>query len=65
MPVRKFRTFEEARRALWTRPGDPRLLQRMKGLGELGRRMGPRPHGVFRYRSIAEAKADKDRHRYD
>jgi hypothetical protein len=58
MPVQKFRTFEEARRALWMPPGDPLILERMKRLGELGR---PRPvrRGVFRYRSIEEAKAEK------
>ena len=58
MPVQKFRTFEEARRALWTTAGDPVTLERMKRLGELGR---PRsvPTGVFRYRSIEEAKKEK------
>jgi hypothetical protein len=58
MPVTKFRTFEEARRALWMTPGDPLILERMKRLGELAR---PRPvrRGVFRYRSIEDAKAEK------
>jgi hypothetical protein len=48
MPVTKFRSFEEARRALWMTPGDPLILDRMKRLGELAR---PRPvrRGVFRY----------------
>lgn len=55
MPVHKFRTFDDARRALWTVPGDPRLLERLKRLGELVRPIG-RPTGVFRYRSIEEAK---------
>lgn len=58
MPVQKFRTFEDARRALWTAPGDPLLLERMKRLGELARSRPARP-GVFRYRSIEEAKAGK------
>jgi hypothetical protein len=58
MPVQKFRTFEEARRALWTTPGDPVILERMKRLGELGRSRSARP-GVFRYRSIEEAKKEK------
>ena len=58
MPVQKFRTFEDARRALWMTPGDPLILERMQRLGELAH---PRPvrHGVFRYRTIQEAKAGK------
>ena len=58
MPVQKFRTFEDARRALWTAAGDPTILERMRRLGELGR---PRParRGVFRYRTIEEAKKEK------
>jgi hypothetical protein len=59
MPVRKFRTFDEARRALWTAPGDPGLLERLKRLGELAHPVR-RPAGVFRYRSIAEAKARRN-----
>ena len=58
MRVQKFRTFEEARRALWAASGDPAILERMKRLGELGRPRSARP-GVFRYRSIQEAKKEK------
>ena len=58
MPVQKFRSFEDARRALWMTPGDPLILERMKRLGELAHGR-PTRHGVFRYRSIEEAKAEK------
>jgi hypothetical protein len=58
MPVQKFRTFEEARRALWAPSGDPRLLARMRRLGELGPRPSSRP-GVFRFRTIEDAKRAK------
>ena len=58
MPVQKFRTFEAARRALWTTAGDPAVLERMRRLGELGRPRPARP-GVFRYRSIQDAKKEK------
>jgi len=58
MPVQKFRTFEEARRALWMAPGDPLILEHMKRLGELAQ-LRPVRRGVFRYRSIEEAKAEK------
>ncbi|MEO8602116.1 MAG: hypothetical protein ABI629_06025 [bacterium] len=55
MPVQRFRTFEEARRALWRESGDPAILEHMKRLGELARTV-PRPRGVFRFRTIEEAK---------
>jgi len=58
MPVQRFRTFEEARRALWTAPGDPAILERLQRLGELGR-SHPARRGVFRYRTIEEAKQEK------
>jgi hypothetical protein len=58
MPVQRFRTFEEARRPLWTAAGDPTILDRIRRLGEFAR---PRParRGVFRYRTIDEAKREK------
>ena len=58
MPVQKFRTFEEARRALWTPPGDSHLLERMRRLGELGPRPSSQP-GVSRFRTIEDAKRAK------
>jgi len=58
MPVQKFRTFEEARRALWAAAGDPAILDRMRRLGELARSR-PARRGVFRYRTIEEAKKEK------
>jgi hypothetical protein len=58
MPVQRFRTFEEARRALWTAAGDATILERLQRLGELGR-SHPARRGVFRYRTIEEAKQEK------
>lgn len=58
MPVEKFRTFEEARRALWLPSGDARILERLARLGALAR-VPPRPRGVMRFRTLAEAKAHK------
>lgn len=56
--MRKYKTFEEARRDLWLPAGHPLLLDRMKRLGELAR---PREceRGVSRFRTIEEAKARK------
>lgn len=58
MPVHKFRTLEEARRALWLPAGDPEVGRRMKRLAELATPR-PAPRGIRRFRSIEEAKAAK------
>jgi hypothetical protein len=59
MPVRKFRTLDEAARSLWLDPGDPRIwdgvvrrwqLHRFLARGPLRRRTP----GVFKYASIDE-----------
>lgn len=59
MPVRKFRTLDEAGRSLWLEPGDPRIwdgvlrrwqLHRFFARGA-GRALRP---GVFKYRSIED-----------
>lgn len=56
--VRKFRAFEEARRALWLPKGDPEIAHRMKRLAEIATAT-PVERGVRRFRSIEEAKASK------
>ncbi len=59
MPVQKFRTFDEARRALWLTADDPRILLRMKRLSDMARSRRAIRRGVTRIRTIEEAKADK------
>jgi hypothetical protein len=62
MPVWKFRSFEEARRALWVEPGDPTLGPRLRAVWEFGARLYPRvaPRGVRKFRSIEDANRDRD-----
>jgi len=59
MTVQRFRTFEEARRALWVESDDPHILLRMKRLGAMasGRRVIRR--GVTRIQTIEAAKEHK------
>jgi hypothetical protein len=57
--VQKFRSLDEARRALWLAPDDPRILERMRRLGQMARSRRPIRRGVSRLRSIEEAKRDK------
>ena len=58
-PVRKYKTHEEAHRDRRLEPGDPRIPEHLLQLFDLWERLCPlaRPLGVFKFRSIDEAKA--------
>jgi hypothetical protein len=60
MPVRKFRTLDEAARSMWLPPGDPRIWEGTVRRWRLHRFFArdaqvPPASGVFKYRSV-EAK---------
>ena len=60
MPIWKFKTHEEARRALNIDPKDPRLTERIRALWTFSDRLAPPPpirRGVHKYRTIEEANA--------
>lgn len=60
MPVQKFRSFADARRALAWDQDDPRLTERIRALWTFSLRLTPRPpihRGVHKYRTIEEADA--------
>jgi hypothetical protein len=62
MPVQKFRSFEDARRALWMDRSDRGLLRRARALLVFCRRLAgdfPFPSGVRKFRSIEEANAER------
>ena len=64
MPVRKFRTLDDAARSLWREPGDPRIWDGVIRRWQLHRflarvPMYPRTPGVSKYRSVE----DKQRQR--
>ena len=59
MPVRKFRTLDEAARSLWLEPGDPRIWDGVVRRWHLHRffareRQRARTPGVSKYRSLEE-----------
>lgn len=63
MPVYRYKTHEEAHRALWLEPGDPRIFRRLRALLQLtnwlvGEYIPPR--GVFKFRTIEEANAHRE-----
>ncbi len=62
MPVQRFRSFADARRALWLPPGDPKLLARIRTLWDFSARLAPgaAPRGVRKFRTLEEANRDRD-----
>lgn len=62
MSIQKFHDFDEARRALWARAGQPDLVVRIKRLWAFSTRLTPRqiPRGVRKFRSIEEANQARD-----
>lgn len=60
MPIYKFRTLDEMRRAQWLTPDDPRLPRIIRFNWQLAWEMSGRfvpPRGVFKFRSLDEASA--------
>jgi hypothetical protein len=62
MPVQRFRDFEEARRALWSERGDPKLSARIRSLWAFARRLAPgaAPRGLRRFRTLEEANRHRE-----
>lgn len=62
MPLQRFRSFEEARAALWGRTSDPAYLRRMAWVWAFSQKLCPshlKP-GVRRYRSLEEAQRERE-----
>lgn len=61
MPVRKVRSLQEMEDSLWREPG-PELWRAIDSVWRFAARTFPRkfPPGVYRYRSIEEAKAQRE-----
>lgn len=62
MPVKKFRRVEEMEGNVWREPGSPDLLRAIRSLWKFSARIFPRrfPPGVYRHRSIEEAKHQRE-----
>lgn len=61
MPIRKFRSIEEMPEYTWLEPGSPELMRAIASVWDFAERAFPRhfPPGVYKHRSIEEAKALK------
>lgn len=62
MPIQRFRSFEDAREALWVRRDDPQLVVRIRKLWTFAARLAPgtAPRGVRRFRNPEDAQRDRD-----
>lgn len=63
MGIQKFKTFEEAERALWCFHPDKEYYKRVAELWKLANYLCPPnfPRGIFKYRTIEEANRDKEK----
>jgi hypothetical protein len=64
MPVRKFRSLDDAARSLWLDPGDPRIWDGLVRRWRLHRFFAREPlrtptSGVFKYRSVEEKQRQR------
>jgi len=62
MPVQRFRTHDDARRALWCDRSDPDLHLRIARLWATATRLAPLciPRGLRKFRSIEDANRERE-----
>lgn len=62
MPIQKFTSLDDARRALWEAPLQPDLLARIEALWTFSLRLVPRqiPRGVRKFRLLEEANQERE-----
>ena len=62
MPVFKYKTFEEADKALWTFHPDAEYYRQVAALWRFANKLSPikYPQGVFKFSSIEEANKHRD-----
>jgi len=63
MPVYKYKTFEEAERALWNFHPDETYFNKVAELWSFANKLSPitYPKGIFKYRTIEEANKEREK----
>ena len=61
MPIFKYKTFAEAKQALWNFHTDSAYFKQVADLWDIAGELCPMgyPHGVFKYRSLEEANEER------
>jgi hypothetical protein len=62
MPVFKYKTFEEAERALWNFKPDENYFKRVAELWDFANQLNPirYPRGIFKFKTIEEANRHRE-----
>ena len=62
MPIQRFHSFDDARRALWVERDHPELGPRIRRLWAFASRLAPAEHarGVWKFRTIEEANLHRE-----
>lgn len=63
MPVYKYKTFEDAEKALWNFHPDEKYYKKIEGLFQLagGISAVKYPRGIFKFKTIAEANRHREK----
>ncbi|MBN2012092.1 hypothetical protein JW960_22375 [candidate division KSB1 bacterium] len=63
MPVYKYKSFEDAEKALWNFNPDERYFEHLAELYKFGNKLNPIdiPCGVFKFKTIEEANRHRER----
>ena len=67
MPIYKYKTFEEAERALWNFHPDEAYYEKVAELWEFANQLSPinYPRGIFKFKSIEEANKHREEFELD
>jgi hypothetical protein len=62
MPIQKFKTFEEAEKALWNFQPNDAYYARVAELWDFANKLNPisYPKGIFKFRTIEEANSHRE-----
>lgn len=62
MPIYKYKSFEEAEKALWNIKPDANYFERVSELWEFADKLNPikYPQGIFKFKTIEQANQHRD-----